>query len=233
MIAKNAIETVIEEFKYDATISVLDKVIIAKNILDNLIDKIFEYYSHHHFTYLFPQETFQPCLPSNNEADLNVSKRIELNSLVLILKGKHTDLIGTVIDINTDRTECNIQLQLNEKPITILMSKIRLYVEDSCISSSISDHKSNEMEKNLFASNNALPLFLSDFVQMHKIDLIRILNFKNLKTSKEYPLYHIKVHQQFVENLCGYHALFSLREILKLLKSQDIEHPIHLYNPIR
>jgi len=76
------------------------------------------------------------------------------------------------------------------------------------------------------------PLFLSDFAKAHKLPILRALSFYDDSPFKSYQLQHLEVHKQFVPNLCGYHALYNMLEICKVLKSQDISmNPNQLFNP--
>ena len=145
------------------------------------------------------------------------------------------DLIATVIDKlkNDNVIPAKEKILIANQIIdNIIDNVIEYYSKYHSTNSSISYKKENR-KSSIFGGKQSKPLFLSDFIEQHKIDVIRTLNFKSSITSKEYPCYHIKVHQQFVGNLCGYHALFSVREVLKLLKSQDLNHPINLHNPVR
>jgi len=76
------------------------------------------------------------------------------------------------------------------------------------------------------------PIFLSDFAQAHKLPILRALDYYDESPIKSYQLQHLEVHKQFVPNLCGYHTLYNMIEICKILKGQDITmSPNEIFNP--
>ena len=77
------------------------------------------------------------------------------------------------------------------------------------------------------------PIFLSDFAESYKLPILQTLHFTE-KSPSSYQLRHLEVHKQHVFNLCGYHTLFNLIEICKLIKSQDLSvNPKSIFNPAR
>ena len=82
--------------------------------------------------------------------------------------------------------------------------------------------------------NTTKPIFLSDFAQQYDLSILRSLEFSQDSHHKSYQLKHMQVHKQFVYNLCGYHALYNLIELCKLIKSQDLKKsPKEIFNPAR
>jgi len=75
------------------------------------------------------------------------------------------------------------------------------------------------------------PVFLSDFIRKHNAPSMRTLNFTQKGTNLLYSLNHLQVHKQFIYNLCGYHTLFNLIQVARLLKSQNLDEPFELFNP--
>jgi len=83
-------------------------------------------------------------------------------------------------------------------------------------------------------TTHSKPIFLSDFAKAHNLSVLRTLDFYEISPTKSFQLHHMEVHKQFVFNLCGYHTLYNLIQILKLIKSQDLSmSPSELFNPAK
>ena len=72
---------------------------------------------------------------------------------------------------------------------------------------------------------------LSHFIEKNNCPVHRILLHQQKSTGLKYELTHLKVHQQFVGNLCGYYAMFYIKESIKMIKSQDPSEYFNLLNP--
>jgi len=78
------------------------------------------------------------------------------------------------------------------------------------------------------------PIFLSDFAGAFNLPILRTLDFNHVSPGKSYQLRQLEVHKQFVGNLCGYHALYNMIQVCKLLKTQDLSHsPNEIFNPAK
>jgi len=78
------------------------------------------------------------------------------------------------------------------------------------------------------------PIFLSDFAKAHNLSVLRTLDFYEKSPTKPFQLHHLEVHKQFVFNLCGYHTLYNLIQLCKLIKSQDLSmSPAEVFNPAK
>jgi hypothetical protein len=89
------------------------------------------------------------------------------------------------------------------------------------------DNFSARME-NVGSKKETSPVFLSDFVEKNKLEVIRTIDFTESSTQKTVHLKQLKVHQQFIGNLCGYHTLFNLKTVLGALSQQNVEAPFDI-----
>jgi hypothetical protein len=80
-------------------------------------------------------------------------------------------------------------------------------------------YSKDEIPKNEEIKKNKL---FSEILEENDVKMIRKLKFKkNIKEKEEYFLHHVLVHQQYIKNFCGYHALYNLMEACNLIKSNE------------
>ena len=78
-------------------------------------------------------------------------KKLDLNSRILIIKGKYADLSGRITHISIDKCECNVELELNEKIVKLSIRDIILYEKTENLNKGCdSEHLSDEvMDENM------------------------------------------------------------------------------------
>ena len=60
-------------------------------------------------------------------------------------------------------------------------------------------------------------LVLSDFVRKNEKEVIRTFKVKQVTSGRKFAVRQIRVHQQHVSNLCGFHSLFNLDQAAHML----------------
>ncbi|KAL4435335.1 hypothetical protein ABPG74_022818 [Tetrahymena malaccensis] len=76
--------------------------------------------------------------------------------------------------------------------------------------------------------NNNQIVMIKDIFDRNQIDIIRQIPFTHYLSQQKYNLYHAKVHQQFVANVCGYHASFNILEVMEALKEQRLNRELRI-----
>jgi len=124
------------------------------------------------------------------------------------------------------------KLQICQEILSDLIENIFTTYENSQ-----KEHKKKTPAKRSFLSMLSIntsprPLFLSDFAKAYNLQILRTLDYNHISPNKPCQLKHLQVHKQFVGNLCGYHALYNMFQVCKLIKSQDLSlSPQEIFNP--
>jgi len=75
-------------------------------------------------------------------------KKPELNGKVLIVKGKFADEVGTITQINEDKAECSVELELNESIVKVNLKDVIPYEASHANRNQDSDHLSGTKSEN-------------------------------------------------------------------------------------
>ena len=146
-------------------------------------------------------------------------KKPELNSRILIVKGKYADLSGRITNLDTSRSECSVELELNEKIVKLSIKDVIIYETTNVNNASDSEHLSDEIniKKDKHSKKKERHKRRLKWIVPHII--IRVIN----KKSGNGKLYDKKLHVMDILDDYTFTAMDEKGQIHEELREKDVE----------